>query len=83
VSGGSYRRALGAANPQSLSTNPPGVFGYLGDDFIVGSFPQQWFSMGRNGSKQTSHWGVPWLQLSAMRIKVCDLTNSLRRNMRL
>jgi hypothetical protein len=57
VSGGSYRRALGGSESAISIDQPPGVFGYLDDDFIVGSFPQQWFSVGRNSSEQTSHWG--------------------------
>ena len=37
---------------------PAGVFGYLGEKFIVGVFPQQWFSIGGNGSKQISQMNL-------------------------
>jgi hypothetical protein len=39
---------------------PGGVFGYLGEHFIVGLFPQQWFSVGGNGSKQTSQMNLQY-----------------------
>ena len=39
---------------------PAGVVGYLGENFIVGLFPQQWFSVGGNGSKQTSQMNVQY-----------------------
>ena len=39
---------------------PAGVFGYLGEHYIVGVFPQQWFSVGGNGSKQTSQMNVQY-----------------------
>ena len=39
---------------------PGGVFGYLGRHFIVGLFPQQWFSVGGNGSKQTSQMNLQY-----------------------
>jgi hypothetical protein len=39
---------------------PGGVFGYLGEHYIVGIFPQQWFSVGGNGSKQTSQMNVQY-----------------------
>jgi hypothetical protein len=39
---------------------PAGVFGYLGEHYIVGVFPQQWFSVGGNGSKQTSQMNLQY-----------------------
>ena len=39
---------------------PAGVFGYLGEHYIIGVFPQQWFSVGGNGSKQTSQMNVQY-----------------------
>ena len=39
---------------------PAGVFGYLGDNWIAGLFPQQWFSVGGNGSKQTSQMNIQY-----------------------
>ena len=39
---------------------PAGVFGYLGEKFIVGVFPQQWFSVGGNGSKQISQMNLQY-----------------------
>jgi hypothetical protein len=39
---------------------PGGVFGYLGEHYIVGIFPQQWFSVGGNGSKQTSQMNLQY-----------------------
>jgi hypothetical protein len=39
---------------------PAGVFGYLGEHFIIGVFPQQWFSVGGNGSKQTSSMNLQY-----------------------
>jgi len=39
---------------------PGGVLGYLGEHYIVGIFPQQWFSVGGNGSKQTSQMNVQY-----------------------
>src|SRR5271157_5002125 len=39
---------------------PAGVFGYLGEHYIIGAFPQQWFSVGGNGSKQTSQMNVQY-----------------------
>lgn len=39
---------------------PAGVIGYLGDNFIIGFFPQQWFSVGGNGSKQTSQMNLQY-----------------------
>ena len=39
---------------------PAGVFGYLGERFIVGVFPQQWFSVGGNGSQQTSQMNLEY-----------------------
>lgn len=39
---------------------PGGVFGYLGEHYIIGVFPQQWFSVGGNGSKQTSQMNVQY-----------------------
>ena len=39
---------------------PGGVFGYLGEHYIVGVFPQQWFSVAGNGSKQTSQMNVQY-----------------------
>lgn len=39
---------------------PGGVFGYLGEHYIVGVFPQQWFSVGGNGSKQTSQMNLQY-----------------------
>ncbi len=39
---------------------PAGVFGHLGEHYIVGVFPQQWFSVGGNGSKQTSQMNLQY-----------------------
>ncbi len=39
---------------------PGGVFGYLGEHYIIGLFPQQWFSVGGNGSKQTSQMNLQY-----------------------
>ena len=39
---------------------PGGVFGYLGEHYIIGVFPQQWFSVAGNGSKQTSQMNVQY-----------------------
>ena len=39
---------------------PAGAVGYLGEHFIVGVFPQQWFSVGGNGSKQTSQMNLQY-----------------------
>ncbi|HYK64341.1 MAG TPA: hypothetical protein VEY94_05315 [Patescibacteria group bacterium] len=39
---------------------PAGVIGYLGENWIVGIFPQQWFSVGGNGSRQTSQMNVQY-----------------------
>jgi len=39
---------------------PGGVVGYLGAHYIVGLFPQQWFSVGGNGSKQTSQMNLQY-----------------------
>lgn len=39
---------------------PAGVIGYLGENWIVGLFPQQWFSVGGNGAKQTSQMNVQY-----------------------
>src|SRR6266436_4065274 len=39
---------------------PGGVVGYLGEHYIVGLFPQQWFSVGGNGSKQTSQMNLQY-----------------------
>jgi hypothetical protein len=39
---------------------PAGVIGYLGENWIAGLFPQQWFSVGGNGSKQTSQMNVQY-----------------------
>src|SRR5271169_2256968 len=39
---------------------PGGVFGYLGEHYIIGIFPQQWFSVGGNGSKQTSQMNLQY-----------------------
>src|SRR5271155_3984720 len=42
------------AGQKKWQLGPGGVFGYLGEHYIVGVFPQQWFSVGGNGSRQTS-----------------------------
>lgn len=39
---------------------PGGVVGYLGEHYIVGLFPQQWFSVGGNGSRQTSQMNLQY-----------------------
>ncbi len=39
---------------------PAGVFGYLGKKFIVGVFPQQWWSIGGPGSNTTSQLNVQY-----------------------
>lgn len=39
---------------------PGGVLGYLGEHYIVGVFPQQWFSVGGNGSKQISQMNLQY-----------------------
>jgi hypothetical protein len=37
---------------------PAGVFGYLGGKWIAGVFPQQWFSVGGNGSQTVSQMNL-------------------------
>ncbi len=37
---------------------PAGVFGYLGDKWIAGVFPQQWFSTGGPGSQTVSQMNI-------------------------
>jgi hypothetical protein len=37
---------------------PAGVFGYLGDKWLAGVFPQQWFSLGGPGSQTTSQMNI-------------------------
>lgn len=37
---------------------PAGVFGYLGDKWLAGVFPQQWFSVGGPGSQTTSQMNI-------------------------
>jgi hypothetical protein len=39
---------------------PAGVFGYLGRKFIVGLFPQQWWSTGGSGSNTTSQMNLQY-----------------------
>ncbi len=39
---------------------PAGVFGYLGEKFIAGVFPQQWFSTGGPGSNTTSQLNLQY-----------------------
>ena len=39
---------------------PAGVIGYLGQKFIVGLFPQQWWSMGGPGSNTTSQLNLQY-----------------------
>ena len=39
---------------------PAGVFGYLGKKFIVGVFPQQWWSVGGAGSNTTSQLNLQY-----------------------
>ena len=39
---------------------PAGVIGYLGDKWLAGVFPQQWFSVGGNGSQTVSQLNVQY-----------------------
>jgi hypothetical protein len=39
---------------------PAGVFGYLGDKWLAGVFPQQWFSVGGPGSQTVSQMNVQY-----------------------
>jgi len=39
---------------------PGGVFGYLGDKWLAGVFPQQWFSVGGNGSQTVSQMNLQY-----------------------
>jgi hypothetical protein len=39
---------------------PGGVFGYLGGKWLAGVFPQQWFSVGGNGSQTVSQMNVQY-----------------------
>jgi len=39
---------------------PAGVIGYLGDKWIAGVFPQQWFSVGGNGSNTVSQMNIQY-----------------------
>ena len=39
---------------------PAGVFGYLGDKWLAGVFPQQWFSVGGNGSQTVSQMNLQY-----------------------
>jgi hypothetical protein len=39
---------------------PAGVLGYLGEKYIVGLFPQQWWSMGGPGSNTISHLNLQY-----------------------
>jgi hypothetical protein len=39
---------------------PAGVFGYLGDKWIAGVFPQQWFSVGGPGSQTVSQMNIQY-----------------------
>jgi hypothetical protein len=39
---------------------PAGVFGYLGDKWLAGVFPQQWFSVGGNGSQTLSQMNLQY-----------------------
>jgi hypothetical protein len=39
---------------------PAGVFGYLGEKFIIGVFPQQWWSMGGSGPNTISQMNVQY-----------------------
>jgi hypothetical protein len=39
---------------------PAGVFGYLGGKWLAGVFPQQWFSVGGNGSQTVSQMNIQY-----------------------
>jgi len=39
---------------------PAGVFGYLGDKWLAGVFPQQWFSVGGPGAQTTSQMNIQY-----------------------
>jgi hypothetical protein len=39
---------------------PAGVVGYLGDKWLAGVFPQQWFSVGGNGSNTVSQMNIQY-----------------------
>ncbi len=39
---------------------PAGVLGYLGDKWLGGVFPQQWFSVGGNGSQTVSQMNIQY-----------------------
>ena len=39
---------------------PTGVFGYIGEKWIVGVFPQQWWSVGGPGSNTTSQMNLQY-----------------------
>ena len=39
---------------------PAGVIGYLGDKWLAGVFPQQWFSVGGNGSQTVSQMNIQY-----------------------
>jgi hypothetical protein len=39
---------------------PGGVFGYLGDKWLAGVFPQQWFSVGGPGSQTVSQMNIEY-----------------------
>src|SRR6202451_4397514 len=39
---------------------PAGVFGYLGGKWLAGVFPQQWFSVGGNGSNTVSQMNIQY-----------------------
>lgn len=45
---------------QKSGSSVPCVVGYLGEHYIVGLFPQQWFSVGGNGSRQTSQMNLQY-----------------------
>src|SRR5208337_5463364 len=39
---------------------PAGVFGYLGDKWLAGVFPQQWFSTGGPGANTVSQMNIQY-----------------------
>ena len=46
--------------PEKVAVGTRWGFRYLGEHYIIGIFPQQWFSVGGNGSKQTSQMNLQY-----------------------
>ena len=55
-----------ATGPEQMADRPAGVFGYLGDKWLAGGFPKQWFAVGGPGPQTVSQMNTSSFTCQAM-----------------